>query len=550
MVIDLHSSTLIDLLFEKSKDFIGIYDLGGKRFVRVNQAGVEMIGYSSEPELLGDSDQAWSLRIQPLADSHLDRLIEHVIRGEQHNESIRINRHDGQPSWGHFTMRICTEHDPSLALIRIVDQGLEGEHAVHLMNHTQRVEFERVMEQAPVGVVVIRGPQYVIEWANLAVCTMWGHLQAQSLYTPLFTLLPEAAGQGLEPALDGVLATGVPYVANEWPLTVQRRGQPETVYWNFVCQPLIGTDRRVMAVMMVATDVTEQVLARQCIQTLNKELAGANEQLRVNNAGLEQKVANRTHALLTTLDQLEQSKDELTRALVAEQKLGELKSRFVTMASHEFRTPLTIIQTSATLAEKFADAHQQDERRKYLDRIRVSVKHLNDILEEFLLIGKLEEGVIVPHPAEVDLTRLVNDTVADMQDTLKPGQTVQTHLSCPSAVWLDPSLLRKILINLLSNAVKYSGPGSAVTVRATAVAGTVTLSVADQGVGIPPDDQAHLFERFFRASNVSTIAGTGLGLHIVGRYVMLMGGSVSLHSELNQGTTIILSLPYDDDSAD
>ena len=206
--------------------------------------------------------------------------------------------------------------------------------------------------------------------------------------------------------------------------------------------------------------------------------------------------------------------------------------------------------TSAALIEKYTQTDQQDKRQKHLDRIRTSVNHLNDILEEFLSVGKLEEGRIEAHPADVNVARLVAETLADVNGLLKAGQTIQTDLRGPATVWLDPSLLRKILVNLLSNAIKYSGPGSVITVRAAGDDGQFRLTVADQGIGIAPDDQEHLFERFFRAKNATNIAGTGLGLHIVGRYVDLMGGHVALTSELNRGTTVTINLPYENHSPD
>ena len=261
-------------------------------------------------------------------------------------------------------------------------------------------------------------------------------------------------------------------------------------------------------------------------------------------------MADRTNALMNTLDQLKQSKDELTKALAAEQRLGELKSRFVSMASHEFRTPLTVLQTSATLIEKYIGLNQPDKCDKHLSRIRSSVNHLNDILEEFLSVGKLEEGKVDTHPAEVDVAEVVAETITDIQGVLKPGQRVTVDVVALGPVWLDPSLLRKILVNLLSNALKYSGPGSVVTVCGTCVANKLTLIITDQGVGISQADQAHLFERFFRATNSINVPGTGLGLHIVARYVELMGGQVKLRSELNEGTTVTLTLPYENYSAD
>ncbi|SOD82494.1 sensor histidine kinase [Spirosoma fluviale] len=269
----------------------------------------------------------------------------------------------------------------------------------------------------------------------------------------------------------------------------------------------------------------------------------AEEQARYS-AELEQEVADRTQALSRTLSELEQSRNELERALAVERELSELKVRFVSMASHEFRTPLTTILTSTSLLEKYAEIdNQQDRQVKHIERIKTAVKHLNDILEEFLSLEKLQEGQINAHPVAVDLSQLVGETVNYIQDALEPRQTIEVALSCVGTILLDPSLFRKILINLLSNAVKYSGGGTVITIRISCTDKLLTMIVQDQGIGISPEDQKHLFERFFRAKNVSTIQGTGLGLHIVNRYVGLMGGQIDLSSELNVGTTLTVTLP-------
>ena len=267
------------------------------------------------------------------------------------------------------------------------------------------------------------------------------------------------------------------------------------------------------------------------------------------NAELEQKVADRTNALMVTLHQLELSKDELSKALTTERELGELKSRFVSMASHEFRTPLSAIQTSADLLNKYTTTEQQDKRNRHIQRIKASVNHLNDILEEFLSVGKLEEGKIEASYSLFDLDELVTSVIADVQGMLKSGQTIQTEPDCASNVWLDPSLVRKMLVNLLSNAIKYSGENKPIRVRFRCRAGQVRLSIEDQGIGMSADDQKHLFERFYRAKNVTAIQGTGLGLHIVAQYLTLLNGTIDFQSQLNQGTTVTISFSHEDDSA-
>ena len=153
-------------------------------------------------------------------------------------------------------------------------------------------------------------------------------------------------------------------------------------------------------------------------------------------------------------------------------------------------------------------------------------------------------------PATLDVAALLGETVADVQGLRKAGQRIECRAECAGLIRLDASLLRKILVNLLSNALKYSGENSVVRVEAACQGRQLTLSVEDQGVGISQEDQKHLFERFFRARNVSTVPGTGLGLYIIAKYLELMGGTIALHSELNVGTTVPLTIPYENHPAD
>ncbi|MGA0557856.1 PAS domain-containing sensor histidine kinase [Larkinella sp. VNQ87] len=267
------------------------------------------------------------------------------------------------------------------------------------------------------------------------------------------------------------------------------------------------------------------------------------------NAELEQKVADRTNALMVTLHQLEVSKDELSKALTTERELGELKSRFVSMASHEFRTPLSAILTSADLLGKYTTTEQQDKRNRHIQRIKASVNHLNAILEEFLSVGKLEEGKVEATYSFFSLNELVESVVSDVQSLLKTGQTIRIDGQCAHAVWLDESLVRKILVNLLSNAIKYSGEYKPVWLRLHCDDGQVQITIQDEGIGISEEDQKHLFERFYRAKNATTIEGTGLGLHIVAQYLALLNGTIDFQSQLNHGTTVTLSFRHENDSA-
>jgi PAS domain S-box-containing protein len=231
----------------------------------------------------------------------------------------------------------------------------------------------------------------------------------------------------------------------------------------------------------------------------------------------------------------------LTESLSRERELNELKSRFVTMASHEFRTPLSTVLSSAYLIEKYTTEEDQPKRLKHLQRIITSVNMLSDILNDFLSVGKIEEGRIQVRPAWFSIKDIITDLSVQLKHTLKKGQKIKYDHSGEEQVYLDESLIKHIVMNLVSNASKFSGEGTIINIRTDCKPGATTLSVKDKGIGITKDDQKHLMERFFRGANVTNIQGTGLGLHIVAKYAELMNGTVQCISELEKGTEFIVS---------
>lgn len=273
-----------------------------------------------------------------------------------------------------------------------------------------------------------------------------------------------------------------------------------------------------------------------------EEMAVANEAIKKLNEELEAKVTERTQRLEKTLHELEISRDEISQTLEKEKELNDLKSRFVSMASHEFRTPLSTILSSASLLAKYTLTEEQPKRDKHIQRIKSSVNNLTGILNEFLSIGRIEDGKLEAHFADFNLPELLTAVCTEMEEMKKPGQVIRYHHEGGEQVSLDIELLRNVLINLLSNAIKFSPENAAIEVNSIVRnGGHITISLKDEGMGIPPEDQEHLFERFFRGKNVINIQGTGLGLHIVGKYIELMQGTISYTSELNKGTEFILN---------
>lgn len=241
---------------------------------------------------------------------------------------------------------------------------------------------------------------------------------------------------------------------------------------------------------------------------------------------------------IKTEEQLRLFQEETKNALAAEIELNKLKTNFVTMASHEFRTPLTTILSSAFLVEKHSfTLDHRDKVAKHLARIRSSVNYLTSVLDEFLLVTNIEEGKVRPNLERLNLKKYLQMCCAGLQRFMKPGQTIVFNHSGGDEVETDPVLLGSIINNLVTNAIKYSPENSSILVSSV-VNSKLHLSVKDSGIGISQDDQKHLFNRFYRASNAGTVQGVGLGLHIMKHYVEMLNGTVTLKSEIGKGTEV------------
>lgn len=269
----------------------------------------------------------------------------------------------------------------------------------------------------------------------------------------------------------------------------------------------------------------------------------AEERIKRVNAELELKVEERTKILKETLHQLEASKDELSAALEKEKELNDMKSRFVTMASHEFRTPLSTILSSASLIGKYKSTEEEDKRHKHVDRIKSAVTNMTLILNDFLSAGKLEEGKISVNLVSIDIPAYINESLNELSNFLKPGQVVNYSHQGDKNFVCDKQFLKNMIINLVSNASKFSSENKNIDITTINANDELQLIVKDSGMGIPADEQNDLFERFFRAKNALNIQGTGLGLSIVSKYVEVLKGTIKFESELNNGTTFYINLP-------
>ncbi|MBO9729850.1 MAG: PAS domain S-box protein [Chitinophaga sp.] len=284
-------------------------------------------------------------------------------------------------------------------------------------------------------------------------------------------------------------------------------------------------------VIAYISNITERKKAEERVEKLYNEL--------------EEMVEDRTIKLRRALEELEASKEELMIALGKEKELGDLKSRFVSMASHEFRTPLSTILSSAFLVKHYDTDQDQPIRNKHIQRIVNNVSLLTDTLNDFLSVGKIEEGKVQVRSTEFEIEEHFNTIIQEMQGIIKENQVIGYKHTGGEKLVLDTSLLKHIVMNLLGNAIKFSKSDSLIEIETIKDDDKFILSVKDNGIGMSEEDQQHLFERFYRGSNVTNIQGTGLGLHIVHKYSEMMNGNIICTSELNKGTTFTITFPID-----
>ncbi len=292
-----------------------------------------------------------------------------------------------------------------------------------------------------------------------------------------------------------------------------------------------------------------KVLAVAFVVDISKQRE-IRDHLKDLNTSLESRVQDRTKELASMVNKLEHANEELLKkenelktALSNERELGNMKSRFVSMASHEFRTPLSSILSSVSLIDRYKLSEEQDKRDKHIGRIKSNVGFLTNILNDFLSLDKLQTGKVALQISTFDLSGLVRQMVEDQQDNLKEGQLVVLDVPENLEVRMDNHLLRTVIMNLLSNASKYSSEHKEIKVSLTDKNGFVRFKVKDAGIGIPVSDQKHMFDRFFRAENVTNIQGTGLGLNLTKGFVELLKGSIKFKSEEGVGTEFIVELP-------
>src|ERR1051326_460238 len=397
-----------------------------------------------------------------------------------------------------------------------------------------------LFENATEGLILTNGQGNIV-LINPAAQRMFGYKAAEIIGQPVEVLIPQRFTDHHQKLRDGFYHVPQNRVMGHGRELFGKR-KDNTEFPVEVSLSFYRRDEELFVIAFIV-DITHRKEIEKNILTQQKELEKMASDMRKLNAHLEAKVEERTLILKEALQKLEESQIELSEALDKEKQLNEIKSRFVSMASHEFRTPLSTILSSATLISKYVQTEENDKRERHLKKIKDSVAHLNSLLEDFLSLGKLEEGKVTVSISSFAVKEFVEDVIDEMRTIQKKGQQIVYKYEGDENFIADKRLVKNILINLLSNALKFSNEESRIWITVQNQKEHLFIKIKDEGVGIPEEDKHHLFTTFFRGKNVTNVQGTGLGLPIVKRYIDLLKGEIVLESKINVGTTVSIKLP-------
>jgi len=414
------------------------------------------------------------------------------------------------------------------------------------------LQLKAIIETAIDGIITIdeRGR---IETINPAAASLFGYEPEEIIGENINILMPSPYTEEHDSYIANYLETRIPRIigigreveglrkdGSVFPmrLAVSETKLNERRIFTGIIHDLTDVKSAEMRIMRLNEDLENKVNER------TEKLAEVVNRLIDTNQQLKHEIQERKNAEKALL----KSQNELKVALEKEKELNELKSRFVSMASHEFRTPLSTIMSSTDLLEAYTQTEQQPKRERHTQRIRAAVNNMTGILNDFLSLSKLEEGKIEHKVETFTIGNLCREVFEAVQGLKKPNQKlVHEGTSSEAQLTTDRRYLKNIMINLLSNAVKYSEDGKTIQCRTLLEHQKLTVKVIDEGIGIPEEDQQHLFTRFFRAHNAENIQGTGLGLNIVRRYVELLDGTIHFESEVGKGTTFTVQIPLDNE---
>lgn len=411
------------------------------------------------------------------------------------------------------------------------------------MNHLSQEEgnkYDAVFKASVDGIITI-DRKGIIETINPAACKLFEYDAAEVIGKNVRVLMPEPHKKQHDQYLNNYHSTGEKKIIGVGREVYGLKKDGSTFPFRLAVCEVKVKDKTIFAGFI--HDLSLQKKAEEELMEFTKQLESKVKERTEDLAQVIEEVQYVNRSLNKEIDQRKAAEAEVRKLLDQEVELGELKSRFVSMASHEFRTPLTGILSSIALIAKYNSPEQAEKKQKHVERIRTSVQNLTSILNDFLSLDKLQAGKIKCNPFEFNFVSLKNELEDEVNQMKKKGQEIKCVHEGEEMFFTDPNMLKNILLNLSSNAMKYTPEGKMIQLISRLNHEELSIVVKDEGIGIPEDEQQHLFERFFRAKNAYNIQGTGLGLNIVREYVNLLGGSITFESQEQKGSTFSIVIP-------
>lgn len=394
--------------------------------------------------------------------------------------------------------------------------------------------FNMLLGAVSEGVIIVDEYQKVVD-VNIAAQKMFGYSKEELIQQHLNILIPKRYHAGHDAHFSGFMEEKQRRQMGHGRdvFGARKNGSVFPVEAGLNPFSIYGKDY----VMALVIDITIRKEQERKIQELNTEL--------------EKKVLLRTQELSETIQQLEtenakrlEAEEEAKTALKREQELNELKTKFLSLVSHEFKTPLSGILTSTMLLSKYKLTEQQQKRDKHIKTITDKVHYLNNILNDFLSIEKLQKGKVIYKYTTFKLSKVVNEVVYNANMLLKDGQQINYPENIDDfSLYQDEKIVELALSNLVHNAIKYSSENTIIDISITQNDSITIIEVKDNGIGIPEKDQKNIFNRYFRAENALLTKGTGIGLNIVKDHLENLHGSISFQSIENKGTTFTITIP-------